>query len=282
MAQAMTAPRPDASRAVSGVSPALDSVVVQAMAADPGDRYPDMARIRRALRALADAMPRRIPAVVVGDGRGRAGGGGRARLDLATRAFDPALGRRRRSRSCPFSASGPGIEFLGEGMVDLLATNFDGVGGIRTVDPRVAVRHWEVARTTCRAIGLATRFRWDASWGPARSSWAARCSAGTRVRLAADVYSTSGTSLGREQVEGPADSVLALVDRLSLALAPRRLALARPDSEPRPRLAHHRLARRAPRLSSRVSSTTAAWRSTPPSSNTLTPPKSTPPLRLPT
>ena len=42
----------------------------------------------------------------------------------------------------PFHASGPGVEFLGEGMMDLLATNLRGVGGINTVDPRVVLREW--------------------------------------------------------------------------------------------------------------------------------------------
>ena len=40
----------------------------------------------------------------------------------------------------PFSASGPGVEVLGEGMVDLLATNLQGVGGIQTVDPRAGAQ----------------------------------------------------------------------------------------------------------------------------------------------
>ena len=41
---------------------------------------------------------------------------------------------------------------------------------------------------------------------------------GDRVRLAADFYSIEGERLGRAQVDGPVDSVLTLVDRLSLAL----------------------------------------------------------------
>jgi tetratricopeptide (TPR) repeat protein len=44
-------------------------------------------------------------------------------------------------------------------------------------------------------------------------------STGGRVRLAADLYAVaSGERLGRAQVDGPADSVLPLVDRLSVAL----------------------------------------------------------------
>ncbi len=43
-------------------------------------------------------------------------------------------------------------------------------------------------------------------------------STGGKVRVAADLYAIDGHRLGRAQVDGPADSVLAVVDRLSLAL----------------------------------------------------------------
>jgi hypothetical protein len=43
-------------------------------------------------------------------------------------------------------------------------------------------------------------------------------SAGGRVRLAADLYSVAGQPIGRAQVDGPSDSMLPLVDRLSVAL----------------------------------------------------------------
>ena len=43
-------------------------------------------------------------------------------------------------------------------------------------------------------------------------------STGNRVRLAADLYSVAGERLGQAQVDGPADSVLGLVDRLSVTL----------------------------------------------------------------
>ena len=43
-------------------------------------------------------------------------------------------------------------------------------------------------------------------------------STGGKVRVVADLYSIDGERLGRAQVDGPADSVLAVVDRLSVAL----------------------------------------------------------------
>jgi eukaryotic-like serine/threonine-protein kinase len=216
VAQAMTAPRPKPSRAVSGLSPTLDPVVVKAMAAEPGDRYQDMAAFAGALRGsrtpVGVGSRRRLWALGAAALVAAAGIGW-----MATRPSTPGASADETIAVLPFSASGPGIEFLGEGMVDLLATNFDGVGGIRTVDPRAAVRHWEVAGVV-PGDRLSHALQVGRDLGAGSVVMGTAVSAGTRVRLSADVYSTSGTSLGREQVEGPADSVLALVDRLSLAL----------------------------------------------------------------
>src|ERR671910_3011562 len=117
----------------------------------------------------------------------------------------------------PFRTSGPGVAFLGEGMVDLLSTNLSGVGGIYAVDPRTVLQRWH--RSSSRgsediARALAVGRALDAGSVVLGSV----VSAGGRVRLAADLYSTLGKPLGRAQVEAPADSVLGAVDRLSLAL----------------------------------------------------------------
>jgi tetratricopeptide (TPR) repeat protein len=121
----------------------------------------------------------------------------------------------------PFHTSGPGVEFLGEGMVDLLATNLRGVGGIKTVDPRAVLQRWKGARgggggggsdNLTRALAVGRDLdAYSVVLGSAVST-------GGRVRLAADLYTIDGDRLGRAQVDGPADSVLAVVDRLSLAL----------------------------------------------------------------
>ena len=68
----------------------------------------------------------------------------------------------------PFNASGPGVEVLGEGMVDLLATNLQGVGGIQTVEPRQVLKRWG---GSARAEPAACRRRSPsaASSTPARS-----------------------------------------------------------------------------------------------------------------
>ena len=72
----------------------------------------------------------------------------------------------------PFHTSGPGVEFLGEGMMDLLATNLRGVAGIKAVDPRAVLREWGRARgsddlTRGLAVGRGSM--------PGRWCWGVRC-----------------------------------------------------------------------------------------------------------
>ena len=115
----------------------------------------------------------------------------------------------------PFHTSGPGVEFLSEGMMDLLATNLRGVAGINTVDPRAVLREWGSTRGGDDLKRALTVGR-DLDAGSVVLGSAV--STGGKVRVAADLYGVDGKRLGRAQVDGPADSVLAVVDRLSLAL----------------------------------------------------------------
>jgi tetratricopeptide (TPR) repeat protein len=108
------------------------------------------------------------------------------------------------------------MEFLSEGMMDLLATNLRGVGGISTVDPRAVVREWGNTRTRGTDLTRALAVGRDLDAGSVVLGNAV--STGGRVRVTADLYSIDGERLGRAQVDGAADSVLSVVDRLSLAL----------------------------------------------------------------
>jgi serine/threonine-protein kinase len=217
IAKSLTAPRPHVGRVRAGVPPALDVVVLKALSLEPAGRYLDMASMRSALRAAgATASPglrRRvllagaIAAVLAGAG-----------VWLATRPQGHRVAPAAEMLAVlPFHTSGPGVEFLGEGMVDLLATNLRGVGGIKTVDPRAVLQRWKGARkggsddlTRALAVGRDLD-AYSVVLGSAVST-------GGRVRVAADLYTIDGERLGRAQVDGPADSVLSVVDRLSLAL----------------------------------------------------------------
>jgi serine/threonine-protein kinase len=117
----------------------------------------------------------------------------------------------------PFNTAGPRMEFLREGMMDLLTTNLDGVGGIRIVEPRVVLRTWG-RRTMSPGDRLDQALDAGRKLGAASIVIGSAVSVGEDVRLAADLYSIAGERLGRALVDGPADSVLQLVDRLSVTL----------------------------------------------------------------
>jgi eukaryotic-like serine/threonine-protein kinase len=216
IAKSLSAPRPHVTRVRAEVPSELEQVVLRAMALEPAERYPDMLALGEALRA-ARGMPGRsarhrlIAAGIAALLAAAAAGGW-----LATRSSGHRVAPAAETLAVlPFHASGPGMEFLGEGMMDLLATNLRGVGGITTVEPRAVLREWGNSRgsddlTRALAVGR------DLDAGSVVLGSAV--STGGKVRVVADLYSVDGERLGRAQVDGPADSVLGVVDRLSVAL----------------------------------------------------------------
>jgi serine/threonine-protein kinase len=116
----------------------------------------------------------------------------------------------------PFRTSGPGVQLMGEGMVDLLARNLDQVGPIRTVDPRTVLSRWRKEGAAHGDLSDAVAVGRAVDAGSVLTG--SVIAAGSRVRLSAELRSLTGAELAQAQVEGPADSVLPLVDGLSLAL----------------------------------------------------------------
>ncbi|MGD8867480.1 MAG: hypothetical protein PVI01_07610, partial [Gemmatimonadales bacterium] len=121
----------------------------------------------------------------------------------------------------PFRAVGPEMDFWREGIIDLLVPDLDGVAGLRAVDPRNVMSRWrrafgEAAEAPDRDAALAVADEAGASFAVIGSAVAL---GGGAVRLAAEVFDTgSRESLGRAQVEGVADSILSLVDDLSVEI----------------------------------------------------------------
>lgn len=126
----------------------------------------------------------------------------------------------------PFRVVGPDSEPWGEGMVELLSANLDGVAGIRTRDPRALLARWSSELSD----------EGDAS-GPERSLEVARAlgathalegsvvTLGSTARLTARIYDArTGGLAGDARAEGPADSLLALVDGLSVDIVRSSLA----------------------------------------------------------
>jgi tetratricopeptide (TPR) repeat protein len=117
----------------------------------------------------------------------------------------------------PFSVTGGELDEWREGMVNLLSTNLDGAAGLRAISSRTVMARWgELARgqdvvdeEMSLRVAEATQARY-ALLGSA-------VGIGPRVRLTADVYEVAtGDRLGQASVEGSPDSVLALVDQLSI------------------------------------------------------------------
>ena len=217
MAQSLTAPRPRVSERRPEAGTALDPALQRAMAVDPAARFPDMPAFAAALQAgqrAAGGLWARRRAVVLGAfvAAIAAGAGAWIATHFGRHAVEPAA---ENLAVLPFSTSGKGMEYLREGMVDLLSTNLTGVGGIRAVDPRTVLREApkrDQDGGLQQALGLGHRL------GAGSVVLGSAVGTGDRVRLAADFYSITGERLGRAQVDGPVDSVLPLVDRLSLAL----------------------------------------------------------------
>ena len=219
VARNMTAPRPHVGKVRHDVSNALEDVIIRAMAIDPADRHADMSALASALRQARTAhRPRRRTVIVLAAAAIAAAAAGVVAW-FVTRPSEIAVAHEAETIAVlPFSASGPGVDVLREGMVDLLATNLQGVGGIKAVDPRLVLKRWGHRRDDDPAdVDQALALGRDLNAGSVVMGSAV--SAGGRVRLAADLYGVGGGErLGRAQVDGPADSILPLVDRLSVAL----------------------------------------------------------------
>ena len=201
------------------VPKSVDSAVSKALAKSPSDRFDSGAaltaalrgevRIRRSvkrqLRRWAVAMP-----VIV------------AMIGIAMWLIPPGFGGDVTSDArviavIPFTASGPNVELLSEGMVDLLSTNLDEVGGIRTVDPRTVLHHWR-ERATGGTLDLNGALAIGRDLRAGSVILGSIVEAGPEVRLTAELRAVDGERLAQASAEGQADSVFALVDSLSIRL----------------------------------------------------------------
>ena len=117
----------------------------------------------------------------------------------------------------PFTVRGEGLEMFREGMVDLLSTDLDDVGGYRTIDSRTVMARWNEAVAEGEVADLDTRLAVARAAGARYVIDGTVLAIGSDVRLAADVYDvTTGTEVGSGQVEGPADDIGTLANRLGV------------------------------------------------------------------
>jgi DNA-binding SARP family transcriptional activator len=117
----------------------------------------------------------------------------------------------------PFSVRGDArFAYLGEGMVELLATKLDGAGDIRTVDPRALLRFLagdDPASTSPDARAVAEHF------GAGRYLMGAVMEAGGRIETTASLYAIDGKVLARVHASATGEGdIFDLVDELARQL----------------------------------------------------------------
>lgn len=117
----------------------------------------------------------------------------------------------------PFRTTGPGLDVWREGVPELLATNLEGATGLRKIDPSSLFDQTGLASADGgdpEALIVAAR--------PTGAAFAVTGSVvghGADVRLTAQAYDLgAGRRLGTASVDGPADSLLSLVDALSVEI----------------------------------------------------------------
>jgi hypothetical protein len=153
------------------VPPAIDTAVMRALAREPVDRFATAAEFAAALKSPAPATAR-APWV----GRGALVAAGVVALALAAGL---ALALRQHPQPvhakvvavAPFriSSADPGLTYLREGLVDLLAAKLGGAAGIRASDPRSVLAAWRSAAGSPAAdLGQSDALRVAARLGAAQ------------------------------------------------------------------------------------------------------------------
>jgi len=118
----------------------------------------------------------------------------------------------------PFNVSGIDDEaFWGEGMVDLLSTNLDGMGGYRTIDSRTVLARWRENGGGEASADLDTALRAAGQTGARFAVIGSAVGIGGELRLVAEIYDlATSDEIGSGQVQGSLDDPLKLIDDLSL------------------------------------------------------------------
>lgn len=126
----------------------------------------------------------------------------------------------------PFNVTGGAeLDLWREGMVDVLSTNLDGMGGFRAIDSRTVMARWRERVDGDGAPELRTALEVAGSTGARFGLLGNLVGSPAGVRLSADVYDLStGDKVTQSYVEGSADEVLSLVNRLTVDLTRQMLA----------------------------------------------------------
>ena len=117
----------------------------------------------------------------------------------------------------PFSVNGQGLDVWREGMVDVLSTNLDGLGGFRAIDSRTVLARWHGTVDDAGQTDLEDALRVAGATGARFALVGSAVAFGEQVRLTAEVYDVAnGRKLGQARREGGAQDVLRMSDGLAV------------------------------------------------------------------
>jgi serine/threonine-protein kinase len=225
LAKRLRDPIPRVGRIRPTIPPAIERVVTRALATTPVDRYATAGAMARALeeaplvgvtRVGMRAPSRRLVittlllagAVVIGAFWRRPG---------KTKGTDPSV-----VAVAPFRVAGaePALSYLREGMVDLMAAKLTGQGGPRAADPRAVLSAWRrVSGTDSGDLDQEAALKVAARLGAGQLLLGNVVGTPRRLILNALVLGVAdGRRKAQATVEGPQDSLMALIDRLAVTL----------------------------------------------------------------
>ena len=131
--------------------------------------------------------------------------------DVETEAAAPGIA------ILPFQVGGAGVEDLHEGMIDLLSVNLDGAGGLRAIDSRTVLARWQEALRDDPHQDLAQQLEIARQTEATYAIIGRVIGVGPELRMSVEVYDAwTEERLGNAEVAGSRDSLLSLVDRLTV------------------------------------------------------------------
>jgi len=227
VAKRLTDPVPSARRLRETVPPGVDRLLQRLLAKAPADRFPSAAELVAALKAspasaatLELAVPRRRSVLVLGGAGLLVTAGvllalGIARLRAPSEApLDPAA-----VAVLPFRITAPdrSLDYLGEGIVDLLAVKLAGPVGVHAVPPRQILSYlrYRPGTDVSAEAGLDAARR--AGAGLVLDGSLVRSGSGVQLSAALRRTDGRGTAL-QATAAGALDSLAPLVDRLAAQL----------------------------------------------------------------
>lgn len=119
----------------------------------------------------------------------------------------------------PFRVSGPGLENYREGLPSLVSTNIDGIEQLRSIHTRSVMAAWGEAFGEAREVALEDALGVATQTGARYAVVGEAFALGETVRLNSELFDlTDGARVGEGSAEGPTESMLSLIDQMSVSL----------------------------------------------------------------